>query len=197
MTNQKENLGVSQVLEERVIHAGQWSELVELKYQDQEQKTRKWECLHRKNRAEAVIIIPRMEPSGRYILIRQFRPPTNSYMLEFPAGLIDAGESPETTAIRELYEETGYKGEFKSLSPKLYSSPGILSEAVYFAYLQIDETHKENQDPEANNEPDEFIQVFLVKPSELASFFKQEAQKGVEFDVKLYSYFMAQGLVEP
>jgi ADP-ribose pyrophosphatase len=31
--------------------------------------------------------------------------------VEVPAGLVDAGESPEECAIRELYEETGYHGE--------------------------------------------------------------------------------------
>lgn len=30
--------------------------------------------------------------------------------MEIPAGLVDARETPEECAIRELYEETGYHG---------------------------------------------------------------------------------------
>lgn len=43
--------------------------------------------------------------------ILQYRPPVKSLCVELPAGLIDKGESPETSAIRELYEETGYGGD--------------------------------------------------------------------------------------
>jgi len=43
--------------------------------------------------------------------ILQYRPPIQSICVELPAGLIDKGESPETSALRELYEETGYGGD--------------------------------------------------------------------------------------
>lgn len=35
----------------------------------------------------------------------------------FVAGLVDAGESPETAAVRELYEETGYTASVKHVTP--------------------------------------------------------------------------------
>lgn len=40
------------------------------------------------------------------ILVKQYRPPLGKYLIEFPAGLSDENESPETTALRELKEET-------------------------------------------------------------------------------------------
>jgi len=187
--------GTSHVLKEQILYSGRWSEMVEFSYEDDEKQVRKWEGLHRKQRAAAVIIIAKLKPSGRYILIRQFRPPTDSYILEFPAGLVDNGENHETTATRELLEETGYVGRVENISPNLLSSPGILSETVSFAYLSVDEMLSENQHPVAKNEPEEFITVFLKYPEEISVFFKEETEKDVLFDVKLYTYFMAQGLL--
>ena len=193
--NKSLKFGESSVLEEQLLYQGRWSNLVEFSYEDEKKQIRKWEGLHRKNNAEAVIIIAKMEPSERYIIIRQFRPPTNSYILEFPAGLVDRGETHEQTAIRELSEETGYVGEVEKISPMLYSSPGILSEAVSFVNMQVDENLPDNQRPKARNEPGEFITVFKKSVDEISEFFNQEFSRGVKFDVKLYSYFLAQGVL--
>ena len=193
--NKSLKFGESSVLEEQLLYQGRWSNLVEFSYEDENKQIRKWEGLHRKNNAEAVIIIAKMEPSERYIIIRQFRPPTNSYILEFPAGLVDRGETHEQTAIRELSEETGYVGEVEKISPMLYSSPGILSEAVSFVNMQVDENLPDNQRPKARNEPGEFITVFKKSVDEISEFFNQEISHGVKFDVKLYSYFLAQGVL--
>ena len=193
--NKTLKFGESSVLEEQLLYQGRWSNLVEFSYEDEKKQIRKWEGLHRKNNAEAVIIIAKMKPSDRYIIIRQFRPPTNSYILEFPAGLVDSGETREQTATRELSEETGYFGEVEKISPRLYSSPGILSEAVSFAHIQVDENLPDNQSPTARNEPGEFITVFKKSVDEISKFFNQESSRGVKFDVKLYSYFLAQGVL--
>ena len=43
-------------------------------------------------------------------------------------GLIDKGESPESAAIRELEEETGYKAEgVLEMSPVMVCDPGTFS----------------------------------------------------------------------
>ena len=96
--NKPVRVGNSHVLKEQLLYRGRWSEIVEFSYEDDEKQLRKWEGLHRKHQAAAVIIVAQLKPSGRYILIRQFRPPADSYILEFPAGLVDPGEAFETTA---------------------------------------------------------------------------------------------------
>ncbi len=108
---------------------------------------------------------------------------------------LDNGENNETTATRELLEETGYVGTVDKISPNLLSSPGIISETVSFAHLSVDEMLPENRQPVAKNEPGEFITVFLKYPEDISIFFNQEKEKNVLFDVKLYTYFMAQGLL--
>ena len=45
---------------------------------------------------------------GGLLLVRQYRPAVDRMTLELPSGLLDPGETPDNTARRELYEETGY-----------------------------------------------------------------------------------------
>ena len=42
-------------------------------------------------------------------------------VIEVPAGLVDEGESPEESAIRELREETGYIGIAAEVSPIMFN----------------------------------------------------------------------------
>ena len=55
---------------------------------------------------DAVAIVP-IDSNGIVHLVRQSRPAVDDVLLEIPAGLIDAGESPAETAERELIEEIG------------------------------------------------------------------------------------------
>lgn len=56
----------------------------------------------------AVGIIAQPSPD-RLLLVRQFRYPVRRWTLEIPAGTRVPGEPPETTAARELAEETGWR----------------------------------------------------------------------------------------
>ena len=70
----------------------------------------------------AVLMVPVLD-DGRLIVERQFRYPLQRVLLEFPAGKIDPGESPEQTARREMIEETGY--EAGSLAPLCVLHPVV------------------------------------------------------------------------
>ncbi len=70
-------------------------------------KVRNWETIERIGCNGVVVIVPFTDDNA-VILIRQYRPPVDGYVIELPAGLIDIGETPEASARRELTEETGY-----------------------------------------------------------------------------------------
>jgi ADP-ribose pyrophosphatase len=53
------------------------------------------------------IAILAVTPDGRIPIVRQYRPALERFTWEFPAGLLDSGDTPEEACIRELAEETG------------------------------------------------------------------------------------------
>lgn len=67
----------------------------------------------------------------RIILIRQFRYPVSSDLLEIPAGTIEEGESPEENIARELKEEIGYEARELREIVSFYPSPGYTDERIY------------------------------------------------------------------
>lgn len=54
-----------------------------------------------------VLILARTK-KGTWVMTEQYRHGTGKIALEFPAGIINKGETPEEAAIRELQEECGY-----------------------------------------------------------------------------------------
>lgn len=56
----------------------------------------------------ACVILP-VTTDGEILVIRQFRPSLNKWLIELPAGTIEPGEAPRVCAQRELEEETGYR----------------------------------------------------------------------------------------
>ena len=65
------------------------------------------------------------------LLVRQFRHAVGGYILEVPAGKLDGAEPPETCAVREVEEETGFRP--RTLLPLgwIWTTPGFTSEKIY------------------------------------------------------------------
>lgn len=59
------------------------------------------------------------------ILVRQFRHGLAQVNLEIPGGIVDPGEKPEATAVRELWEETGYSPEHLEILTSVSVNPAI------------------------------------------------------------------------
>lgn len=177
-----------EILKKKLTASGKWLFLEEILYRDAHNLERKWESVSRVRKTGAVAVIAVMKPSGRLILVRQFRPPAGGNVLEFPAGLIDEKETPEMAAVRELFEETGYTGKITCVTPPVYSSPGLSGETVHLVHMEIDETDLENRNPETDFDDGEHIETFLIPIKELSSFLKNSYERGDLLDAKLVSF---------
>ena len=58
--------------------------------------------------SDVVVVVPILE-DGRVLGLRSWKYGARRWIVEFPAGMIDAGETPKEAAARELAEETGYQ----------------------------------------------------------------------------------------
>ncbi|WP_440059058.1 NUDIX hydrolase [Thermogladius sp. 4427co] len=79
---------------------------------------------------ESSVIVPFLNEK-EIVMVRQFRAPIGDYILELPAGVVDRGEDPSDTAVREMVEETGYKpGRLVKLAT-VYPVPGYSTEVMH------------------------------------------------------------------
>ena len=78
----------------------------------------------------AVVVIGLLD-DGQVLLERQFRYPVGLVMTEFPAGKLDAGETPLFCAQRELLEETGYRAREWAYAGPLHLAIGYSTEVIH------------------------------------------------------------------
>lgn len=125
--------------------------------------------------AEGVVIFPvwREDPE-KIVLLRQYRYPLDDALYELPAGLIDAGETPECAAIREMKEETGLSFEVYTGGDAAYRRPffmgaGFTDEScnAIFGYASGAISRREQEDTES-------IQVLVAGKDEVRRILREE-----------------------
>ena len=118
--------------------------------------------------ASAVVAI---DEDNRIIMEKQFRYALNDYLLEIPAGKLDAGEDPLVCAKRELEEETGIiASEWISLGT-IATSPGFCNEVIHL-YVA-----KGLSKGEIHWDEDEYVEVERYTFDELLQRIKEEKIK--------------------
>jgi len=96
------------IISKKVLWEGRFLKSIQINYKNSKGKIIEWEAFQRK-KIDGIVATVAFTKSKEVILVKQYRPPIDKYVIEFPAGLNDKKETFEETAKRELLEETGYK----------------------------------------------------------------------------------------
>ncbi|XP_053559601.1 nucleoside diphosphate-linked moiety X motif 6 isoform X2 [Bombina bombina] len=77
------------------------------------------------------------EDSGKVLVVQDRNKTVNAW--KFPGGLSDPGEDIGATAVREVYEETGIKSEFKSLLSirQQHNHPGAFGKSDMYIICRL------------------------------------------------------------
>ncbi len=116
----------------------------------------RFEMIHHPGGAAALPI----DPDGRLLLIRQFRPAARGPILEIPAGRLEKGEDAEACILRELQEEIGRNAQRIEPLSRIYSAVGFCREMIHI-YLA-----SELSPAPTAHEDHEFIELVALTPTE-------------------------------
>ncbi|MBH9970847.1 NUDIX hydrolase [Bifidobacterium sp. W8109] len=90
-----------------------------------------------------VICVAVVEQGGEdfYLIARHWRVAVEDWLWEFPRGMGEQGENPQTTAIRELHEETGLWAQPDAVHQlhRLHADAGVLQDDVRVMEIRLDD----------------------------------------------------------
>ncbi len=180
-------------LNEKIVYEGEWLSVRESLYENKDGGQYIWETVHRKRSTVGVVVVAQLMPSKRLILIKQYRPAIEGYILSLPAGL---GFDDPNQALVELKEETGYTGSIIESSPVLKTGASLISDSARIVYIEVDEHLPENQDPVQHLEPAEEIEVCLVAIEDGREYMAAAQQSGIHVAANLWYLFALNGLLK-
>jgi len=171
---------IIKIIEKKTMWEGKFLRCILTTYVDLSGIVREWESFERVNCKGIVVIVP-VTDEKEVLLTRQFRPPVNGYVIEFPAGLNEKGDSLEEAARRELLEETGY-----SAREMIYIGEGPLSSGasgeVLTAFLAKGIEFKGL----GKRDETEDIEVLKIPINELYDKLSTLKSEGNLIDLKIY-----------
>ena len=144
-----------------------------------------WEYSERTHAGGLAAIIIAVTPADEVLFVEQFRVPLQAKCIEMPAGLvgdIDAGESIEASAIRELEEETGWTAEQAEVLMIGPTSAGASNEKIAF----VRATGLRKVGP-GGGDGSEDITVHEIPRGEAAAWLVRKMAEGYELDPKLWA----------
>jgi ADP-ribose pyrophosphatase len=177
------------VINRKSLWKGQFIETIAISYEDHKGVLREWEAVSRLNTKGVVVIIPITEEK-ELILIKQFRPALDRYVIELPAGLVEYHEDYIAAGKRELIEETGYSSENLLILTDGVMSTGINAEIWKIVIAR--NVEKVSQEVLAKHSLDENEDIEVLKVPLDSIFTELENFKinGVVIDLRIY------GLIE-
>lgn len=140
---------------------------------------------YRVNRPDAVAIIVHNKKKKTIVLVKQYRyaihDKIKGNIFEIPAGKIEGKDKPLATAVRETYEECGYKIKSKNIKKiaEFFAAPGYTTEKFYLYYAVVSDEDKINKGGGLEEE-NEFIKVAEISEKK----FKHMASNTKIYDAK-------------
>jgi ADP-ribose pyrophosphatase len=158
------------------VYEGKWLRL---------KKRGRWEFAERTNPGGLAVIIIAATPDARLLFVEQYRVPIDGKTIEMPAGLVgdvDAGESLELAAERELLEETGWQAARIEVLMSGPTSSGMSNERVAFVRASgLTRVHA------GGGDASEDIIVHEVPVAEVPRWLAEKMAEGYALDAKLWA----------
>lgn len=143
-----------------------------------------WEYAERTNAGSAVIVIA-VTPEDKLLFVEQFRVPMNAPTIEMPAGLVgdlDAHDTMEEAARRELLEETGWQASEVKVLMVGPTSSGMSNELIAFVRARgLTRVHAGGGDETEN------ITVHEVPVADAPRWLTEKMAAGYSMDPKLWA----------
>ncbi len=99
------------------------------------------------------VAVVALDEKENVYMVRQYRHPFKTVLLELPAGKLNYGEDPFTCGVRELEEETGLTAKTYDYLGSFMVSPGFCGEKIHI-YLARNLSRGT-----MHLDPDEFLEV--------------------------------------
>lgn len=143
-----------------------------------------WEYAERTNAGSAVIVIA-VTPEDKLLFVEQFRVPMNAPTIEMPAGLVgdlDAHDTMEEAARRELLEETGWQAAEVKVLMVGPTSSGMSNELIAFVRARgLSRVHA------GGGDESEDITVHEVPVADAPRWLTEKMAAGYSMDPKLWA----------
>lgn len=142
-------------------------------------------------RGDSVAVVIFEEDTDSFLFTKQFRYPTVStgsgWTTEIVAGILEPGEDPETTALREIEEEIGYRAAGLKFISDFYTSPGGSSERIFLFYTDLTSA---DQHGIGGGTPNEDIELVKIGRQEVKEMLMNNQIKDAKTLLGLMYYFL-------